>query len=92
MIYRSISEFLAAKSKWEAAPMKIINGKGFVFVKGRKYPFEEYVANNPKPTYEPPPRCNPDGTCIPAGVYIKRHNGYNPDKPSCQPQSFTFPI
>lgn len=48
--------------------MTIIKGEGFVLVRGNKIPFEEYSINNSKPSYEPAPRCNADGTAIPKGV------------------------
>lgn len=68
MIYHSIQNYVKAKKVWDATPGKIINGQGFVFVKGNWIPAELYYAHNTKPTYERLPPVNPDGTVIPNGV------------------------
>lgn len=65
MIYHDKYKYAIALERWRQSPMKIINGEGFVLVKGDWIPFSEYQRHNPKPCYEPPPVENEDTTQIP---------------------------
>lgn len=72
-VYHSIGAYLKAKQAHQQAPAVIRDGKMYILCKGEWMPKKEWEKHNPKPVYEPAPRCNPDGTHIPAGVFIERH-------------------
>jgi hypothetical protein len=72
MIFHDIEMYIEALAKYHSAPGKIINGEGFVLVDDEWIPAEEYRVHNSRPVYQPLPRSNPDGTCIPRGILIPK--------------------
>jgi len=71
MTYNNLSDYLAAFERWSSFPARIVGGVGEIFSKGQWISYKEFNDHNPKPTYEPPVRNNPDGTNIPSGVIVK---------------------
>lgn len=70
-IYHNIQAFINARNAYQQTPGMIKNGRMYVLCKGEWMPKKEWDKHNPKPVYEPQPRCNPDGTHIPSGVMVE---------------------
>jgi hypothetical protein len=64
-IYNSIEDFLLAKNKWESTPLRATNEGLFEMIDGKWEKINQYES---KPTYQPPPKQNLDGTQIPFGT------------------------
>ena len=71
-VYHSIAGYIEATVVYNNTRGKIVGGKGFYFVNGKWVCDEEYFAANQKPVYEPPPKQNADGTCIPSSVMVQK--------------------
>ena len=67
-VYHDKTEHFNALQKYLCTPFKIINGDGFVEVKGELIPAKIYDEHNERPTYEAAAKPNPDGKNIPMGV------------------------
>jgi len=75
MIYNTISEYLAAKRRYEEVLARIEGGEMFVQIRGEWVAKSEYDRHNTRPRYEPLGNLQLDGTQIPTGVITKHSRG-----------------
>ncbi len=75
MIYNTISEYLAAKRRYEEVLARIEGGEMSMNVKGAWISKEEYDRHNSRPRYEPAANEQLDGTQIQTGVITKHSRG-----------------